>query len=234
MPLVVECPSCGKNLNVPDNLVGKAVRCADCAGTFMAERPEAARPPSSRTSVSSRRERDEDMDAEDDRHEPRSRGRDRSRDEIPHRGGLILTLGIISLAVVLVGLLAFFVFAPAGLPFPILGLILGLVAWLMGGKDLKQMKSGTMDPSGQGMTMGGYVCGIIGTIVHALTLVCSCVAVVAALMFGMAVFGIAAWGAAALPTAPVGVPQKNLPPRKNRIELGQLRQIADYLPGNSR
>jgi hypothetical protein len=68
------------------------------------------------------------------------------RDCEPHRGTLILVLGIVSLVM-------------GGL-----GLFLGLPAWIMGHKDLKKMDSGQMDPSGRSVTQAGYVCGIIGTI----------------------------------------------------------------------
>jgi len=61
----------------------------------------------------------------------------------PHRGTLILVLGILSLVVC----------SP-----------LGIAAWVMGSGDLKEMDAGTMDPSGRGITQAGKICGIIGTI----------------------------------------------------------------------
>jgi len=61
----------------------------------------------------------------------------------PHRGTLILVLGILSLVVC----------GP-----------LGIAAWVMGSGDLKQMDAGTMDPGGRGNTQAGKICGIIGTI----------------------------------------------------------------------
>ncbi|HEU0039536.1 MAG TPA: hypothetical protein VFR76_09695 [Verrucomicrobiae bacterium] len=53
--------------------------------------------------------------------------------------------------------------------FGILGLVgicwpLGIVAWVMGNGDLKEMDAGAMDPSGRSMTNAGRICGIIGTI----------------------------------------------------------------------
>lgn len=60
-----------------------------------------------------------------------------------HRGTLILVLGILSLVCC----------GP-----------LGIAAWLMGNTDLKEMAAGTMDPTGQGMTNAGKICGIIGTV----------------------------------------------------------------------
>ncbi|HXR47238.1 MAG TPA: hypothetical protein VN784_07325 [Candidatus Limnocylindrales bacterium] len=61
----------------------------------------------------------------------------------PHRGTLILVLGILGLVVC----------AP-----------LAIAAWVMGAGDLKQIDAGTMDPSGRGTTQAGKICGIIGTI----------------------------------------------------------------------
>jgi hypothetical protein len=61
----------------------------------------------------------------------------------PHRGTLILVLGILGLVVC----------AP-----------LAIVAWVMGSGDLKQIDAGTMDPAGRGTTQAGKICGIIGTV----------------------------------------------------------------------
>jgi hypothetical protein len=82
------------------------------------------------------------------------------RDWEPERGGLILTLGIISL--VCLG-----VCGPAGM-------VLGITAWAMGSIDLRKMRAGQMDPQGQGLTQGGWVCGILGTALNTLwTLGCA-------------------------------------------------------------
>lgn len=62
----------------------------------------------------------------------------------PHRGGLVLTLGILGIAANFCG-------------------IPGILAWIFGASDLKQMKAGTMDREGEGLTKAGYICGIIGT-----------------------------------------------------------------------
>jgi len=59
------------------------------------------------------------------------------------RSTLILVLGI--LGIVLCALCA---------PF----------AWIMGKGDLTKMAAGTMDPANRGVTKGGMICGIIGTV----------------------------------------------------------------------
>jgi len=58
----------------------------------------------------------------------------------PHRGGLILTLGIVG----------FFFCA-----------IIGLIAIVLGATDLQKMAQGRMDPSGRGLTIAGLVMGSI-------------------------------------------------------------------------
>ena len=61
----------------------------------------------------------------------------------PHRGGAILALGIVGLVVCF---------------------ICGIIAWVMGKTDLREMAAGRMDPSGQGLTNAGRICGIISVV----------------------------------------------------------------------
>jgi hypothetical protein len=63
----------------------------------------------------------------------------------PHRGGLILALGIL-------GLVCCF--------------ICGIIAWVMGSNDLKEMAAGRMNPTGQGLTQAGKICGMISVILQ--------------------------------------------------------------------
>lgn len=63
----------------------------------------------------------------------------------PHRGVLILVLGIL-------GIVCCF--------------ICGIIAWVMGNNDLKEMAAGTMDPSGRGLTQAGKICGMISVILQ--------------------------------------------------------------------
>jgi hypothetical protein len=63
----------------------------------------------------------------------------------PHRGGLILALGILSF------LTTFLMVCP----------VLSFLAWTMGTRDLREMREGRMDPSGMGMTQAGMVLGMI-------------------------------------------------------------------------
>jgi len=67
----------------------------------------------------------------------------------PHRGTLVLVLGIL-------GILCCF--------------ICGIVAWVFANTDLREMDAGRMDPSGRGLTQAGKICGIIGVVLAILGL----------------------------------------------------------------
>jgi hypothetical protein len=69
----------------------------------------------------------------------------------PHRGVLILILGILS--------------------FVLCGIFSAIPAWVMGSGDLKQMDAGTMDPAGRGMTQAGKILGMIAVILTILGVV---------------------------------------------------------------
>ena len=87
----------------------------------------------------------------------------------PHRGTLILVLGILGLVICF---------------------ICGFVAWSMGGTDLRRMDAGTMDPSGRGITQAGKILGMVGGIL-------GCIGMLAGLAwFIFAVFVIGAAAAA--------------------------------------
>ncbi len=78
----------------------------------------------------------------------------------PHRGTLILVLGILSI--------------------PCCGLFTGIPAFIMGSSDLKEMDAGQMDPAGRGNTNAGKICGIIGTILSIIGIIIQ----VALMVFG--------------------------------------------------
>lgn len=72
---------------------------------------------------------------------PAGPGEARQQYLAPHRGGLVLALGI----------LAFVVACP----------ILSFIAWTMGTNDLREMREGRMDSTGMGMTQAGMVLGML-------------------------------------------------------------------------
>ena len=67
----------------------------------------------------------------------------------PHRGGVILTFGILSIVM------------PCGF-------IFGPIAWVMANSDLQEIAAGRMDPIGEGLAKAGKICGIIGLCIFAL------------------------------------------------------------------
>ena len=58
----------------------------------------------------------------------------------PHRATTVLVLGILGL---------------------VCCVICGIIAWIMGNKDLQEMDAGIMDPTGRGTTNAGRICGIV-------------------------------------------------------------------------
>jgi hypothetical protein len=176
MAEIISCPQCARKLRAPDDLLGRPVKCPTCGTTFTAElpRPPAAPIPVREEDRPGREERrppgrpagryddrDEDDRDEDDRSPlgppPSARSRrGPRRDAVPHRGPLILVLGILSLVFCWTWLMP---------------IVLGPIAWIMGHNDLREMRAGRMDPDGQGMTNAGMICGVISTILGALGVV---------------------------------------------------------------
>ena len=68
---------------------------------------------------------------------------------VPHRGVLILVLGIVSLCACC---------------------FTGPFAWMMGKGDMAEIDAGRMDPEGRGLTQAGMICGIIGVILSVLSI----------------------------------------------------------------
>lgn len=77
----------------------------------------------------------------------------------PHRGGVILALGVLSL-----------VLCP----------LIGFIPLLMAGADLRAMRDGTMDRSGHGITQAGYILGAVAAVMSAFTVVIMCLFTVSA------------------------------------------------------
>ncbi|MCI0701427.1 MAG: DUF4190 domain-containing protein [Planctomycetia bacterium] len=89
-------------------------------------------------------------DRDDDRYDD---DYDRGGRMAPHRGTMILLLGILSLVIC----------AP-----------LGIAAWIMGKNDLAAMEAGRMDPTGRDQTNIGYILGIVGSILFVIQMIAVC------------------------------------------------------------
>jgi predicted Zn finger-like uncharacterized protein len=205
-PQVIDCPTCGRKLRVPEEYLGQEVKCPTCNNTFMARdnmnappppppsrraEPEEP-PPSYRRTPRSRDDDDDDYDRD-------SRRRSRRSHLEPHRGSTIQLLGILS--------------------FFIAGFILGPMAWIMGNNDLRAMREGRMDPSGESETNTGRICGMISTFLHVGSLViglCCC---------GGSVLLPLITGGAAATTNPGG----SRPPQRKLLNEPPLK-LHQYLP----
>jgi hypothetical protein len=150
---VVECPQCHRQLRLPDGLLGQVAKCPACAMTFVigeepppSAAPEPAAVPPPVEAPAPRRQFDDD-DAP-----PVRRAR---RDMTPHRGGVILTFGILSLVC------------------GCMGIIFGPAAWTMANADMAEIHAGRMDPEGESLTQAGRICGIIGTAISVITVCCA-------------------------------------------------------------
>jgi hypothetical protein len=202
MSAIVNCPECRRALQVPDDFFGQKVQCPDCRHTFVAAPPEAAiqvappasapasAPPVWEKDESPRDDRDRADDDRDDRRDDddlddlRIGGR-RDSNLDPDRGGVILALGIVSLV------LSFFSFMLYIVPIWIIPIILGVIGWIMGHRDLRAMKEGTMDRSNQVMTLIGMILSIVGVGISVCVALLSCVV---AGFFGIMICGLAAQG----------------------------------------
>jgi hypothetical protein len=81
---------------------------------------------------------------------------DEEADVQPHRGVLILVLGILSIILACI---------------PLAGWILGGISMSMGSHDQRLMDAQVMDRSGRAMTKAGQVCGIIGVFLSSVTFI---------------------------------------------------------------
>jgi hypothetical protein len=158
MPSVINCPSCERRLNVPDTLVGEAVKCPTCGETFTADpdgpppaRPDADEPrPERRTFDLTPEDRDDDVK----RQPRRSRSRDdeaeeeddrddlRPRRRRPRKPGAVTAIGVMMLVG---GILAIILFVGLGLgtglacciwPGTYYSLVMGILAVVKGSQLL--------------------------------------------------------------------------------------------------
>jgi predicted Zn finger-like uncharacterized protein len=293
MPTMINCPSCERKLRVPEELLGKKVRCPSCGTMFTgggtngdgpAEMPPSgapqvpadagaglpAPPPPADVGVvpdlaldapaavpegiePARKEPakpepgdeprpekwpcpycgeripseaelcpfcGEDV-SEDERPWEVRRGPPVRRDCDPHRGSMILVLGITSIVLAPMSVCCY------GIP-SLIGLGLGIPAWVMGRRDQAKMDTGSMDPEGRGLTQGGMICGIVGTILNSLGILFGL------LLLGYVIFVFSVMTKMPPPTRPprvAPVPPPVAPPAKPKgFQGGMSLRLLDYLP----
>jgi hypothetical protein len=178
MPTIVRCPHCQCQLKLPDEYFGRQVRCPSCKAEFQAAlpappapipppgppvpnisttpypTPNQGYPPPNQGYPPPYQQPDRGYDPPGGYYdEPRPR---RRREPKPHRGGVILTLG----------LLAFFLSW-----FPLVGWILAGFCISMAQSDLPSLRNGRMDEGGLGMTQTGQVFGIIGAVINTIIII---------------------------------------------------------------
>jgi hypothetical protein len=162
MPIEMPCTGCGQTLRVAEEHAGKMARCPQCGTIARVPGPGDAvgDPFGQAQSPSSPGEAEAAWDTKSTGNpfgeNPYSSpggfqpgpvaGASPSRYQRPHRGGAVLTLGIIGVFCCVIP---------------------GIVAWAMGASDLKQMRAGNMDPSGRGLTQAGMILGIVSVVLNA-------------------------------------------------------------------
>lgn len=154
MAFTIECPQCQRRLNVPETLQGRRVKCPSCATEF--EAVETVLPATESEAVSPQRApapppqpAGNPFDYDAPQAHPQRDLFSNADTVRPHRGAVILTLGILGLCLACC---------------PLAGWILGGCAMGMGSADLYEMARGRMDRSGRGMTQAGKICGTIGVV----------------------------------------------------------------------
>jgi hypothetical protein len=193
MATVIACPTCRQQLQIPAEMLGKAVQCPQCRHIFTADPSGAAAatamaaearggakepPPAPLPDEEFAEPIAEPSYGEVQRKDRKKKSRPASSyyDELlkshkrriePHRGVTILVLGILSLA------------CPG-----LIGPICGVFAWIMGTNDLNEIHAGRMDREGESLTKLGRLLGIIGICVTGAFIVLGCGCGVVQMFFG--------------------------------------------------
>jgi hypothetical protein len=175
----IDCPSCGRRLKLPMDLLGQEVRCPACDKLFTAAVEEAplpapepmrAVPMASPALPRHKIERPVRlahcphcgaMVEREARHCRKCNAllaldEEEPRHWQPHRGGAILTLGILG---ALFGVLSLCLGVPG-----IAGLAFGIPAWVMATHDIHKMRVGVMDRNGLANTQSGQSYAIVGVV----------------------------------------------------------------------
>jgi hypothetical protein len=161
MTVRIGCERCGRLLQCREELTGKRVRCPHCGEAQQVVSEDMLLSPRFTTPSKRRAIRDGrgfigDADSGV-----------QSRPSRRHRGGLVLTLGILSwtnFCCFTTGQSSSGVDALSVLAFRFSLFICGVVAWLIGNCDLRAIREGKMDRAGRGLTKAGMALGSVATI----------------------------------------------------------------------
>ena len=179
MAIEFQCEHCNTTLRVSDEHAGKRAKCPKCQAVNLiqaggqASQSEFATPGGIQSPLSS-----PEADAQESYFDGDSAAASKavanpySASNVgamggynqAHRGSMILTLGILSLVCNVM-------------------LVPGIMAWILGRADIKEMDAGRMDPEGRGMTTAGMVLGIIGTVLPLLAIALYIVFIVIVFVF---------------------------------------------------
>jgi hypothetical protein len=147
MPIEMRCTGCGQTLRVGDEHAGKKARCPACEAIVQVPLTGSDMPPPAELGGSDAPYRGAKANPFADRAEPEANPYASPYAPIgprqygsPHRGGLVLTFGILGI---------------------VCCMPLGIAAWVMGASDLSEIRAGRMDPDGESMTRVGMILGIV-------------------------------------------------------------------------
>tara|TARA_B100000686_G_scaffold178328_1_gene185224 strand:+ start:577 stop:1074 length:498 start_codon:yes stop_codon:yes gene_type:complete len=145
MAIQIPCPECSRLLSVDELHAGMQARCPACECVFTIPHQNAVDDFASETSTPS-----PNPFAPSSAPVPWEQSGAPEVDYqnvLPHRGTLVLVMGILSW---------------------FLCCVFGIVAWYLGSQDIKQMNAGRMDPSGLTLTKAGYWIGVCSVLLQLL------------------------------------------------------------------
>lgn len=139
MSIEISCPGCARLLRVAAEHAGKQTRCPACDNVFTIPLTESAEGFATQTTdnpfaTSVAPAMGAGSAAAGDYEQP-----------LPHRGVLVLVMGLLS----------WFICG-----------VFGVAAWYLGQQDLKRIRAGIMDRSGFEMTRAGYWLGLASVLLH--------------------------------------------------------------------
>jgi hypothetical protein len=166
MPETITCPKCGRPLRLPDGLLGGLVQCPACQNVFTATAPVPPPRPAQAPAVEVGWRPTAGGRQQDDSGPSLPQVGENEDRRQPHRGVLILSLGILGLLLSCL---------------PPVGWVFGGVAMSLANADLQEMKDGRMDRSGVSLTESGKVCGVLAVIMASVFLLLGCLVAIAQL-----------------------------------------------------